>query len=96
MEKSIMEITAYRKDGEIFEKREISITDLENIQKILNNSFSRYYELKIIYLNTEENKMKLCFDEQVDEVICQNEGEDYYIIKAPVNILNEIKKILHR
>lgn len=84
------------KDGEIIEKREISITDLENIQKILNNSFSRYYELKIIYLNTEENKMKLCFDKQVDKVICQNEGDDYYIIKAPVNILNEIKKILHR
>lgn len=40
--------------------------------------------------------MKLCFDKQVDEVICQNKDEDYYIIKAHIKILNEIKKILHR
>ena len=96
MDKNIMKITAYRKDGEIIKKRETLINDLEHIQKILNNSFSHYYELKIIYLDIEENEMKLCFNKQVDEVICQNEDEDYYIIKAPVNILNEIKKILHR
>jgi|GEM_PF-4622460 len=96
MYKNIMKITVYRKDGEVIKEREILIDDLENIQKILNNSFSCYYELKIIYLNTEKNEMKLCFDKQVDEVICQNKDEDYYIIKAHIKILNEIKKILHR
>ena len=96
MYKNIMKITVYRKDGEVIKEREILIDDLENIQKILNNSFSRYYELKIIYLNTEKNEMKLCFDKRVDEVICQNKDEDYYIIKAHIKILNEIKKILHR
>lgn len=56
MYKNIMKITVYRKDGEVIKEREILIDDLENIQKILNNSFSRYYELKIIYLNTEKMK----------------------------------------
>lgn len=96
MDENLIKITSYSEDGKLTKEREISIDDLKNIQKNLNHHFINYHQLKVIYLNIEKEEMKLCFDEQVNEVLFQDEREDYYIIKAPLNILNEIKKILHR
>lgn len=92
MDENIIKITAYSKDGNFTREIEISIDDLKN----LNHHLINYHKLKVIYLNIEKEEMTLCFDEQFDEAMCQNEGEDYYTIKAPLNILNEIKKNLYR